>query len=70
VFSKFYFSTALKSVCGGLGVLPFSLICHYGNKEIGADENAVLVLKQYAGISDVVTLAEQEFKCFEVDFGN
>lgn len=70
VFAKLYFSTALKSVCEGLGVLPFSLVCHYGNKEMGSDENAVLVLKQNIEASEIVTLAEQQFKQFEIDFDN
>ncbi len=70
VFSKLYFSTALKSVCKGLGVLPFSLVCHYGSKQMGSDENAVLVLKQNTEASEIVTLAEQEFKQFQIDFDN
>ncbi len=70
IFSKLYFSTALRSVCNGLGVLPFSLVCHYGNKEMGADKNAVLELKQTDDSLEVITLAEQEFKSFDIDLSN
>lgn len=66
-FSLLYYSTALRAVCEGLGVLPFSLVCHYGNKEMGSDENAVLELKRHNSTLDVITLGEQEFKTFEVD---
>lgn len=70
VFSSFYYSTALKTVCEGLGILPFLLVCHYENKEMGADESAVSKLKQHNSDFEVITLAEQEFKSLEIDLSN
>jgi peptidase E len=70
VFSSLYYSTALKTVCEGLGILPFLLVCHYGNKEMGADERAVSELKQHNSAFEVITLAEQEFNSLEIDLSN
>ena len=67
LFSRFYFSTSLGCICEGLGVLQLSLVCHYGNAEMGVDENAIALLKNNSNTLNVVTLAEQAFRTFEVD---
>jgi peptidase E len=67
VFATFCFSTNLKGIYKGLGALPFSLVCHYGNKELGADEAAVTLLSQHSKELEIVTLPEQMFQIFKVD---
>lgn len=67
VFSSLYYSTTLKTVCEGLGILPYLLVCHYGNTELGADERAVAKLRRHNDTYNVITLEEQNFKCLEID---
>jgi peptidase E len=66
LFSTYYYFNASKGVLKGLGVLPISLMVHYGNEEYNATDESLELLRKHSPETKLVTLNECEWKVFEI----
>ena len=58
LLSRFYFSGKTKGVLPGLGILPVRILCHYGNPEFDATDEALDLLRTYSEDAELLALKE------------